>query len=199
MNLHYHPMSGCSQRVVAYVAAHGIDLEHHVVALPEGAHKRPAFLAMNPNGKVPVLQDGDLVVWESAAILEYLAAKVAPAELGASPRERAAVTQWSYWGSGQLGNALSALNAEAGLKPMFGGTPDPELVAKLTDEVHRQLAVLDAQLARSGGHVAGPNRTVADFVIAPNLKASMQLSKLVLPELPHLQAWFDRMTTLDQG
>ena len=189
MKLYHHPMSGCSRRVLAFLKAYSIDADLEVVALDKGAHKRPEFLALNPNGRVPVLVDNDFVLWESLAILHYLAARFAPETLGETEEERARVLQWSSWGIAQLGAALSALNAEAGLKRMRGQTPDEAMVAQLTADVIALLAMVEATLAKSGGFIAGPTATIADYVLAPNLLAASQLSKLELPEYDHLRAW----------
>ena len=193
MKFYYHPMSGCSRRVLAFLEAREIDVEHHVVPLQEGAHKQPDFLALNPNGRVPVLVDGDFVLWESGAILAYLAAQFAPEMLGDTPQQRAQVSQWSYWGLAHLGAALGALNQASGLKRMFGGTPDEAEVVARTAEVYTLLAILDAQLANQA-FIVGEQATVADYMIAPNLQSCRDLSKLELPEYGNLRGWFARMT-----
>jgi len=126
MKLYGNPMSSNARR--AYMAALqlGHEPEHIVVDLAKGAQKAPDFVAMNPNGKVPVLVDGDVVLWESIAIMQYLADKT-PGQTLYPPDlvERARVNQWLAWTTAHWGLAVSQLNVENWLMAMFGhGGPD---------------------------------------------------------------------------
>lgn len=73
VRLYRHPLSGHSHRVELFLSLLGVPFELVEVDLTKGAHKEPAFLALNPLGQVPVLEDGDLVLADSNAILVYLA------------------------------------------------------------------------------------------------------------------------------
>ncbi|MCB9683655.1 MAG: glutathione S-transferase family protein [Alphaproteobacteria bacterium] len=193
MQLHLHPMSGCSRRVLAFVRTQGIPVELVHVALEKGEQKSPAYLALNPNGRVPTLVDGDFVLWESAAILRYLAELHAPNALGRDARQRADVSRWSSWGLAHLGTALGRLNAATGLTVMRGGTPDPEEVAAARADVEQQLAILAPAVTES--FVAGPEPTIADFVLAGALESSQVIARLEL-EGP-VASWLDRLRQLD--
>lgn len=192
MKLYCHPLSGCSRRVLAFVATHDLPVETVHVALEKGAHKQPDYLALNPNGRVPTLVDDDLVLWESAAILRYLAELHTPDALGRTPKQRADVSRWESWGLVHLGAAVGRLNAATGLKAMRGLTPDPDEVAACRAAVDAELAILAPAVAE--GFVAGDHPTVADFVLAGNLEASQWLARLVLP--PSIQPWMTRMQAL---
>src|SRR5688572_19644964 len=90
-------------RAVAYEL--GIALEPVHVDLVRGAQRQPDFLALNPNGRVPVLVDGDLVLWESTAIMRYLSASRGGALVPTSPRAQAEVDRWLAWQLAHLGPA----------------------------------------------------------------------------------------------
>ena len=75
MKLYQHPFSPNCQKVVALAHEVGTPLELALVEIFKGENRAPAMLAKNPNGKVPILEDGDFVLWESRAMLTYIAAK----------------------------------------------------------------------------------------------------------------------------
>lgn len=195
MNLYSNPMSGCSRRVLAFASVHAIELDHTTVDLRSGEHKRPAYLALNPTGRVPTLVTDDAgTFWESAAILRYLAEVNAPDALGTSPRERALVQQWTSWGIAHGAPAWSRLNAETGLKAMLGGRPDPAAVQAATRDAMAALTVLATALEERP-FLAGDRPTIADFTIAASLEACTWLAGLELRD-PAVRAWFDRMLAL---
>ena len=98
MKLYNANLSPNALRVRAVANELEIPLEVIDIDLRKGEHKTPAYLAINPNGKVPVLVDGDFALWESRAINAYLAAMKPERGLYPSdPRRRAIVDQWSYW------------------------------------------------------------------------------------------------------
>src|SRR5262249_27095991 len=87
MKLYDFAFSPNCRKVRALAYELGIQLEFVPVDLPKGAQHTPAFLAINPNGRVPVLVEGELVLWESTAIVRYLAAKTGSALVPAAPRD----------------------------------------------------------------------------------------------------------------
>lgn len=96
MKLYSHPLSGNSHRARALLGILGIEHEEVVVDLKTGAHKKPEFLKLNPKGQVPVLQDGNVLLRDSTAILVYLARRYAPDDrwLPSEPAIQAEVQQW---------------------------------------------------------------------------------------------------------
>lgn len=149
----------------------------------------PEFLALNPNGLVPVLIDGQGPLWESNAISRYLAAREG-ALLPAAPRERAVVEQWMDWQATELngtwGYAFQALSRRT---PSYD---DPERIAKSARAWNAAMALLDAQLARTGAHVAGGDFTLADVVLGLSAHR-WKRTPIDHAALPAVEAWYARL------
>src|SRR6266545_1613550 len=152
-------------RAVAYEI--GVPLEHVPIDLLKGEQRGPDFLARNPNGRVPLLEDGDLRLWESNAIILYLATTRggAPPLVPAGPRERAEVDRWLSWQSAHLSPAMTKVAFERIVKKLTGqGAPDQALIDLGTAEFEKLSAVLDASLGEKE-YLAG-RLSVADFALA---------------------------------
>lgn len=102
IRIHTFPLSGHAHRVELFASLAGIPHELITVDLPGGAHKTPEFLALNPAGQVPVIQDGDVTISDANAILVYLARKYAPAYLPQSPELEAEVQKFLTLAAGEL-------------------------------------------------------------------------------------------------
>lgn len=197
MKLFHHPMSSNARRARMAAILLGHEPELVLVDLATGAQRKPEYLAINPNGKVPTLVDGDVVVWESLAIMTYLADRTPvqslyPVELVA----RTHVNKWLFWTANHWSPAIAQLNFENFLKKMFGGgEPNEYAVQRATGLFHDFAKVLDATLA-SSRHVAGEALTLVDLAIAAPLMYA-QMSKLPLEGYPHVTRWFDGLRQLD--
>ncbi len=151
----------------------------------------PAYLALNPNGLVPVLVDGDAVLWESNTICRYLAARSGRDDLlPQEPLARARVEQWMDWQATDLNSAW---------RPVFmgrvRGSPqhqDPAAQQASIDSWNRLMGILDAQLARTQAFAAGPAFTLADIVLGLATNR-WRLVPMERPSLPHVDAWFARL------
>jgi glutathione S-transferase len=131
----------------------------------------PEFLALNPNGMVPVLVDGDFVLWESHTILRYLAAKNGPESYYPSNIERRAIAdQWLDWKLGHVTPALRPLFFRHFLK--MGEFTDWE-VEEAEADAARLFTILDGQLAKTGAYVAGPEITIADSAFDKTIRIGM--------------------------
>lgn len=102
IRIHGFPLSGHAHRVELFANLAGIEHEVVVVDLANGEHKKPPFLALNPAGQVPVIEDGDIVISDSNAILVYLARKYAPAFIPADPVAEAEVQKFLTLAAGEL-------------------------------------------------------------------------------------------------
>lgn len=184
--------SGNVQKVLWLVGELGLPHVHVPAGGDFGGLDDPAFRAMNPHGKVPVIDDGGLVVWESHAILRYLAAAHGADRFwAAEPAVRAPIDGWMDW-------------AQTALQPAFLGgvfwgfyrTPeaqrDAAAVAQALDRTAACLALVDRQLA-DRPFVAGETLSPADIAIGAHLYRWFGL-EIDRPALPRLEAWYDRLT-----
>ena len=195
MRLYHSSLSSNSRRV--RLTAHHLGLELDAVnvnLLDEGDRRRLAEI--NPNGKVPVLDDGGFVLWESCAIMQYLAEQ-APhhAVYRRDPQARADVNRWLFWACQHWSQAVAIMTWENLWKGMCGmGAPDPAELLRGEQEVRQFGAVLDQHLA-GRDWVAGKAVTLADFAIAPSFMY-LERARLPLAEFPNLMAWFARVQAL---
>lgn len=196
MKLYQFPFSPNCQKVIALAHEVGLALELSTVDLFKGEARTPAMLAKNPNGKLPILEDGDFVLWESTAMLAYIAAKAGRLDLApTTPRERAEVDRWNLWGGVHFGPAIRKVAFERIVKKLGGlGAPDEALVKMGTEEFGVAANVLNQSLGTKE-YVCG-KLSIADFALTPYaaLTASCGLS---FEPYPHAQAWLTRMLARD--
>jgi glutathione S-transferase len=181
-----------ARRVTAVAHELGIDVEFVPQDWRKGDTRKPEFLAMNPNGKVPVLQDGDFVLWESNAILVYLA-ELKPEKklLPQDPKGRANVLRWMFWQAAHFEPPCGTVTMERVFKTMGGGQPDQATLDRVLPDLDKYAKVLDGQLAKTE-FVASNELTIADFSIAASL-VYRQPAQIDLTPYPHVQKWMERM------
>lgn len=138
LRLHRHPLSGHSHRVELLLSLLGVDAEFITVDLLKGAHKAPEFLRMNPFGQVPVLEDGNVVLADSNAILVYLAHKHEPTRW-LPPDSAAQIQRWLSIAAGPL----AAGPATARLITVFGA---PYNATEVIARSHALLQIINAEL-----------------------------------------------------
>jgi glutathione S-transferase len=191
MKLYAAPPSPRAFKVLALADHLGLDFELKPLDLRSGDHMRPEFVALNPNKKMPVLEDDGFVLWESNAILQYLAAKQPDSGLlPADPRSRADVNRWQFWESAHWDPACGMLCWERLVKRLFGqGGPDPSEVEKGEQSFNRFAEVLNGQL-KGRRFVTGQQLTVADFSIGAwlNLAEAAQYPLAAYPEITRWHA-----------
>src|SRR5262249_41587751 len=158
--------------------------------LTKGQQRAPEYLALNPTGRTPVLVDGDFILWESNAILQYLGCRTANALWPDDVRTRADIMRWQSW---QLAHwhqeACVPLIFERLIKSMVGrGPPDVAVVARATEAFNREAKVLDAHLAKNA-YLVGTAITLADFSVAAPL-FYVKEAGLPVGGHPHLEEWF---------
>ncbi len=167
-----------NRKVVAFIKHFNLPVDVRQVDFKRQEHKGPEFTALNPMQKVPVLVDGDFVLWESNAILTYLARKFP--ETNALPTDiqgRADVDRWLHWQS-------------AHLMPMMGGVKTGD---KTEEDLVPLLRVLNGQL-EGRDYITG-SLTVADFAVAAYTLTS-NADKFDYTDFPNLAAWRKRMSSL---
>jgi glutathione S-transferase len=178
------------QKVLWCCGELGIDYERIDVGGPFGGNREPEYLRLNPNGLVPTISDGGFVLWESNAIVRYLAAKhgmgtLCPEDLA----QRADADRWMDW---QLGTLW------ANLRPAFIAlvrTPpedrDPAQIAASIGKTSGTWTMLDAHLAPRD-YVTGPAFTMADIPLGVTAYRWFSLN-IARPPMPNLEAWYERL------
>jgi len=167
MQLYIFPPSPNSLCCQAVANQAGIDLELIPLDLTQGAHMAPDFIKLNPNHKIPTLVDGDFSLWESAAIMIYLAHQ-APAsnQIPDDPKKRAQMVQWMFWKNAHFGPACGVYTFENLVKGLLGmGEPDPAAIEKGSEDFHRFFGVLNDHL-KGRDYVLGESVTLADHALA---------------------------------
>jgi glutathione S-transferase len=195
MKLYGFPPSPNTRKVQAVAVHLGIPLEFELVDITKGKARTPEFLAMNPNAKTPVLQDGDFTLWESNAIMQYIASKKKNTLWPDDARARADITRWQCWQLAQWHEGCAGFLWENMLKPFLGlGTADAAALKKAEEAFHRDAPVLEAQLATQPFLVNGA-LTLADFAVGSYLHYAVP-AKLPLERYPNIRAWYGRIEAL---
>jgi glutathione S-transferase len=170
----------------------GLAYERHDYGHVYGGLDTPEFRAMNPNGRVPVIRDGGLVIWESCAILRYLAARYGSGPFWPDdPVARAPVDMWAEWGKATFHHDFAM--------PVFWAvvrTPaaerDAAALGKALQALDTDLDILEAQLAR-GPWLLGHDFTLADIVVGHQLFRYFTL-EIPRRERPALAAYYALLT-----
>ncbi len=150
--------SGSASRCYWTAAEAGIELENVPLDFQKAEHKSEAYLAMNPNGKVPTLVDGDVVVWESLAINNYIVEKNKPELFGENEAAaHAHLSQWSYWALAHLQKALEPLYMQK-----WTGAMPPEGVTAAQADSGKWLSILEKHMT-GRDYIVGKTFTIADI------------------------------------
>ena len=182
-------LSGHSHRVELFLSLLGLPFERIEVDLASRAHKTPAFLVMNVFGQVPVIQDGDVTLADSNAILVYLNARYAADTdqwLPRDPLAVAAVQRWFSVAAGQLAFGPAAARAVQ----LFKRPENPEAI----ERAHALFAVMEQQLGQSA-FLAGSTPTLAD-IANYSYAARAPEGNVSLEAYPKLRAWLARIEAL---
>lgn len=154
----------------------------------KGDQTSPAFLAINPNGHVPAMKDGDLVMWESLAIDLYLAKKHGGPLAPKSVEEDGLMTMWSFWAATEVETQALQILYHRALKP------EDERVPRLADEavvaLRKPTAILEAHLKAQGGFIVGDRFTIADLNVAAVYSYAKPAPEL-FTDAPHVLTWLD--------
>ena len=195
MRLFQAPVSSCARRaVMTAIHLHAdVDLVEVNLMKPED---RALLASMNPNVKVPILEDDGFVLWESHAIMQYIAERTPGQTLyPTDARARADVNRWLFWSSQHWGPAIGVLNFQHFIKKIIGqGDADPAEVARGEREVTQFATVLDRHL-HDREWISGKTLTLADFSIAAQLMTIVP-AKLPVAPYANIHVWFARMRAL---
>jgi len=191
LKLYQHPFSTSAFKARAVAHELGIPCEFVEVDMAKGEHKSPAFLAVNPNGKVPALEDDGFTVWESNAILCYMAAKKPESGLLLTdPRGMATMHQWLQWQATTFSHSTSEVNMESVYLRFMNRQKDEQKYAAGMEKVKRDLALLEKSL--QGKEYLCGKLSVADFSIVSGLHLR-SIMGVDLDPFPNVKAWVNRM------
>ena len=190
LRIYGHSGSSNVQKVLWCCSELGLRFEQRDVGGPFGGNHAPEYLALNPNGLVPTLDDDGFVLWESNVIVRYLAARHGNGSLYPDDlRERADAERWMDWQQTRVSSPMRVLYRALLLVPPES-TPPPSL-----DTAHRQAAqawtMLERRLERQP-YVAGNALTVGDIALGNAVHRWFRLP-IERPLLPSLRAWYDRL------
>lgn len=189
LKLHRHPLSGHSHRAQLALSLLGLPHELVDVDLMKGAHKAPGFVALNPFGQVPVLDDDGSIVFDSNAILVYLATRYDADRrwLPRDPKGQADVQAWLSVAAGPIAFGPAA----ARLITVFGARYNPDDVI---GRAHALLKVMDGQLA-TRHFLVGNAATLADIAGYSYISAAPE-GNVDLSPYPNVRAWLARIEAL---
>jgi glutathione S-transferase len=188
MILYSGAVSPRCRRVLACAHHLGVDLE-----IKHARPQTPEVLKVNPNGKIPVLQDGDFSLYESDAILMYLADKKGDTPLyPKNSQQRALVNQWLFWTIAHFDPAVGPFLWENVFKAkLMGQGPDAEALEKAAGGFMPVAKILDDALAGKN-YLLGSQITLADYSVAGFLMYK-DSAKIPLEKFPNILKWFARI------
>ncbi|HEX2593060.1 MAG TPA: glutathione S-transferase family protein [Rhizomicrobium sp.] len=196
IKLHGFPLSPRAFKVL--FAAHQMDVpyEFAIVNFATGDNRTPGFTKMNPNQRMPVLEHDGFYLWESNAIVNYLAEQKPDAGyLPADAKARATTQQWQFWEANHWDPACAVFMFENVVKKLFGqGEADPNEIKRGTTLLARLGPVLDGQLGKTR-YVTGDRLTVADLSLAPTLVSAEQ-AQMPVGEYRNINRWIAEMRAL---
>ncbi|HVH43989.1 MAG TPA: glutathione S-transferase family protein [Labilithrix sp.] len=193
MDFYTNPLSPNCRKVDAVAKHLGLELDTKLIDVRKGEHRTPAYLAINPNGMIPTLVDGDLVLWESNAIQCYLASKT-DNDLWPKSNLRYDIMKWQAWELAHFGAATRAITFQRIVKPILGlGVADEARCKEEEDNVKRYGAVLDAAL-KGKRFLCNDQLTLADFCVASTL-AFAEHARFPIGDFTNIRRW---LATLDE-
>ena len=196
MRLYHSPLSGASRATLMAAIHTGQPLDLVDVDL-RSQDDRLRLAALNPNVKIPVLEDGDVVLWESLAIMQYLCDRQGGhAAYPQGAAARADVNRWLFWCASHWSSTIGVFVFENVIRAMAGlGAPDSAVLGRAERDMARFATVLDRHL-EGRDWVSGGGVTLADLALAAPLMYR-DAANLPLAPYKHIQNWFERVKNLD--
>jgi glutathione S-transferase len=197
IRLYLFPPSSRALAIVALADHLDIGCEIHPIDLGKGDQRTAGYAAKNPNMKMPMLEDNGFVLWESNAILFYLATRKPESGLWpADTRQQADVLRWLAWQSAHWdAESVGMIVFETSSKMVLGlGPADPAFIARGEQNLRRFAAVLDTSLM-GREWLAGNALSIADFSVA-GLVPSAERARLPLRDYPEITRWYGQVASL---
>jgi glutathione S-transferase len=179
------------------MCAHALGLEHDAIAvnLREGQHKTPEYLAINPFGKVPAIDDDGFYLFESNAIMKYLCRKHGSGLYPGNLQAQAFVDQWCDFAVSLLAPAFGRVVFNRVFAPLWGAHVSEESLADGLKFIGNYLPVLEQRLA-SSKFIAGSRITIADLAVMTVLDPS-EVCQIELSVYPKLYSWREGLRATD--
>jgi glutathione S-transferase len=197
IELYVFPPSPRAFKVMAVATYLGIEPTLHALDVIKGDQKSPEYAALNPNMRMPTLKDGDYVLWESNAIMQYLASKRPESGLLPSDEKgRLDVTRWQFWDLAHWDPTCAVFLFENVVKSVVlkSGEPDAAAIAKATESFHRVARVLDGRL-KGKKFVVGDRLTVADFSLGAPLSLA-EMGRIPVEPYREIKRWCGTLRAL---
>ena len=196
IKLHGFPLSPRAFKVLFAAEQFGVPYELVPIDFARGDTKTPQYIAMNPNQRMPVMDHDGFYLWESNAIIQYLAEQ--KPEGGYLPKDlktRMLALQWQFWEANHWDPAAAVFMFERVVKKLFGrGEADPAEIKRGTELMARLAPVLDGQLGKTR-FVVGDRVTVADISLGGTLVSADQAG-MPLEDYRGIQRWLTELRAL---
>jgi len=186
------PNSSNVKKVLWTLEELALPYDHIKVGGSYGGLDDPDYLAINPNGKVPTLRDGALVLWESNTIVRYLVARYGQATCLwlEEPQARAAAEKWMDWGANMLFPAFHDILFHTLRLPE--AQRDPAIVARGIQDFEKALAIMEAELAHMPW-LSGVDFGVGDIVAGVFISYYYEMDLVRHGHFPHIEAWYQKL------
>jgi len=199
IKLHGHPISTATAMVLCCLNEKEVEYDFAIVELSAGAHKQPQYLALNPFGVVPTIQDGDLTLFESRAIVKYLAKKYKGQGadlLGNTLAEQALVEQWCEVEGHSFFPPASTILFQTVLRPLRGGATDEAVVEINIGKLNKVLDIYEERLSKSK-YLAGDFFSLADLQHLPWTQYLVTACKKgdLISSRKHVNAWWEDISS----
>nr|QEE82349.1 anthocyanin-related glutathione S-transferase [Lilium hybrid cultivar] len=192
------PMAVCPQRVMLCLVEKAVPFEIIYVDLDKMEQKEPKYMAKQPFGQVPYIEDGDFGLYESRAIIRYYAAKYTdqgPDLLGGTLEERARVDQWLDIEAMNYNPVVFPIVLNLFIIPKMGGVGNRAEAESFVEKLGKVLDVLNEQLAKTK-YLAGDKYTLADITFIPATQYLVEFCGMahLIDERKHVKVWWDDIT-----
>jgi glutathione S-transferase len=188
VKIYADPITVNCRKVLAGLQLMGINYELKHVDYFKAEQKSPEYLAVNPNSSLPAMVDGDFVLWESNAILQYAADKYGKSQFYPTDlKTRADINRWLLWESSSWFPSTYVYLVEHCVKPLLSQTADAKTIEAQDANFHKLAAILDARLAKHA-FIVGNSVSIADIALAAPMHLH-QFQKLPLSAHPNLKRW----------
>ncbi len=185
------PISINCRKVLAGLKMLSVPYELTYIDYFASEQQSPEYIAINPNSSLPTMRDGDVVIWESNAILQYAADKNGktafyPKDLN----QRTDINRWLFWECGHWFPSCYKFLVENCVKPHLGAEPDNEILNAELDNYNKLAGILNDRLA-SSQFICGETPTIADVAVAAPMHLH-EWSKQPLQEYPNISRWISQ-------